>query len=200
MAWSDARDSRDRAEAAGGSRNNDRGTKSQQQDRRNTENAKKAGNRAPGVNRDVANRGLEAGYTGNRYPGYRGPTGTRNPAAAPEATPGPSRFSPTDKPRPSIWDRVFQPRRTANPTPSYKMTRHNLEVLSGLTPGPAMAAKVAALAAGITPGFQDYTGMVKGPGDYDPKNTFTGTGPTQLFDGVRVPRLLYSRGARTPRY
>jgi hypothetical protein len=148
----------------------------------------------------IANRGLEAGYTGNRYPGYRGPTGTRNPKAKPEAAPGPSRFSPGDKPRPSIWDRVFQPRRTKNPTPSYKATRHNLEILAGLTPGPMMAGKVAAMAAGLGPQFKDYTGMVQGPGDYDPKNAPQITGRTQLFDGVTVPRLLYSRGARPPRY
>ena len=121
-------------------------------------------------NRD-ANRGLKAGYTsGNPYPGYRGPTGTRNPKAKPEKAPKNAGFSPNDKPKRSIWERVFQPRRTPNPTPSYKATLHNIGVLSGLTPGPAMPAKIAGMIAGLGPQFEDYTGMKMGPGDWDPKD------------------------------
>lgn len=143
----------------------------------NRESLAKDRERRDRENRD-ANRGLKAGYmSGNAYPGYRGPTGTRNPRARPEKAPTKgAQFSPGDKPRPSIWERVFQPRRTPNPTPSYKATLHNIGVLSGLTPGPALPAKIAGMIAGLGPQFEDYTGMKMGPGDWDPKDKIAPSG------------------------
>lgn len=127
----------------------------------------------------ATNPGLKAGYmSGNPYPGYRGPTGTRNPKSKPEATPKNAGFSQGDKPaKPSIWDKFFSfGRRKPATAPSYKATLHNMGVLSGVMPGPGMPAKIAGMIAGIGPQYRDYTGVVNTPGEWDPKDKIADTG------------------------
>lgn len=167
-----------------------------------------AGGRDPnagggGHNKDKDGGGIDAGYTsGNPFPSYRGSTGTRNPAKAPQATPGNPGFSPGAKAKPSIWDRVFQPRRTTQVSPSYKPTLSNLgKLFSRAMPGPGLVAGAIQDIAGTRPGFSDFTGNVKGPGSWDPKDRQTMLGDlTQAIRPVAKPRIVYSQGAVTPYY
>lgn len=70
-------------------------------------------------------------------------------------------------------------RRTANPTPSYDLSLHNLREMMGMMPLGPMSAVSSVMGAlgvpGFAPDFQGYNGNVQGPGDYDPTNRF-GTG------------------------
>lgn len=125
--------------------------------------------------------------SGNAYPGYRGPTGTRNPAEKPQASPKNAGYSPGDKPRKSIWERVFQPRRTQNPTPSYALTASNVIEALNMAPTSGLGVAKTLMGAlgvpGIAPDFKDYRGMVQGPGDWDPKN-FAGPGDVKATGGL----------------
>jgi hypothetical protein len=147
---------------------------------------------------------IDAGYTtGNPFPGYRGPAGTRSPNTNPQKAPGNAGFSPGAKAKPSIWDRVFTPRRTTNVTPSYKPTVSNLsKVLSRVMPGPGLVAGAVQDIAGTRAGFKDFTGNVKGPGDWDPKDHNTGIlgATTQAIRPISKPRVVYTQGAVTPYY
>ena len=133
-----------------------RGTAGQQQDRRN------AADRAAGSS--MGGRGT-MGQQQDR----------RNAATAQRAgntAPGVERmFNPRDPVRGSPPTNM---RRTANPTPSYDMSLHNMYELSKALPGPMMGPKVlgGALGLGTGPNFTGYRGNVQGPGDYDPQNRF----------------------------
>lgn len=66
-------------------------------------------------------------------------------------------------------------RRSANPTPSYDMSLHNMVQAGMMAAGPLSG--LARSIAGYGPSFQGYHGMVQGAGDYDPKNMAMQVGP-----------------------
>jgi hypothetical protein len=93
---------------------------------------------------------------------------------------------------------AFQPRRTANVTPSYEMSLHNLREVMGMMPlGPmsAVGSFMGALGVpGFAPEFEGFTGNVMGPGDYDPSNRFaTGQGLMSRMNS-RAGRGLQYKG------
>lgn len=86
-------------------------------------------------------------------------------------------------------------RRTANPTPSYDMSLHNMRALAGLMPGVGMAPSVAAMGMGFGPQFQGSRGIVNGPGDYDPTNRF-GTNESAMMQAR--PKMGVTQPAARP--
>lgn len=145
---------RDRAAAGGSGNSGARGTLSQQQDRRNMANAQRAGNIAPGVDRDFV-------------------SGMKNATM----------------------------RRTLNPSPSYPMSLHNMIELSKMLPGPGMGLRAlgGALGLGIGPEFEGPMGMANTPGDMDPTNR-AGTNPmnTVPMPGVQGITPAGQGGAGAP--
>lgn len=157
---SQQQDRRNAADHAAGSSMGGRGTMGQQQDRRNTAAAQRAGNAAPGVGRS---------------------------------------FSPGDRATNSPYGGMpsFQPRRSVNPTPSYDMTLGNLAKVGmmlggaaiGGSPLTAMGMMGRPLGSALGPGigammgFDGYRGAVNGPGDYDGPNRFATLG-SSLFPGA----------------
>ena len=124
-----------------------------------------------------ADRSLGGYMSGNPYPGYRGPVGTRNPKAKPEpasSMPKEKTFSRDDPVKTSIWDRVFQPRRTRAVSPSYDLTVENVMQAMSIAPtGPLGVVKAIAGAIGvpgIAPEYTGYRGQVTSPGTWDAKN------------------------------
>jgi hypothetical protein len=62
-------------------------------------------------------------------------------------------------------------RRTQNVSPSYQGTLGNFgKAISRSIPGAGMVVGAGLDIAGLRPGFSGFTGNVRGPGDYDPKN------------------------------
>jgi hypothetical protein len=79
-------------------------------------------------------------------------------------------------------------RRTANPTPSYDMSLHNMFELSKMMPGVGLPARVGMTIAGYGPDFTGYRGQVQGPGDYDPRNQFGSTQSQLFMPPTQAPR------------
>jgi hypothetical protein len=165
-----------------------RGTASQQQDQRNRDNARAAGNSAPGV----GGGGFGSGGFGNGRGTLSQQQDQRNMANATRAgniAPGVGRGFASGMNNATA-------RRTINTTPSYEMSLHNMMALSGMLPGPGMAPHVAGMMAGIGPQFTGPRGTVNGPGDYDPTNRF-GSNQSQLFANQGV-QGIQSAGAPKP--
>jgi hypothetical protein len=138
-----------------------RGTAGQQQDRRNA--ADRAGNSRGTMGQQQDRRN----YTGAQRVGLAAPGVERQ-------------FNPHDPIRGTPPTNM---RRTANPTPAYDLTPHNVwEALKFA--GTIMGGPTSMLKAGIgamlgnspMPEFEGYQGQVQGPGDYDGTNRFVGLG------------------------
>jgi hypothetical protein len=159
-----------------------RGTASQQQDRRNQDNARGAGNSAPGVG---------GGFGGGRgtMSQQQDRVNMANATRAGNIAPGVERGFARGMNNATA-------RRTINTTPSYEMSLHNMMALSGMLPGPGMAPHVAGMMAGIGPQFTGPRGTVNGPGDYDPTNRF-GSNQSQLFANQGI-QGIQAAGQRPP--
>jgi hypothetical protein len=158
MAFSDARNERDRAETGKNSSNHGgsmggRGTMGQQQDRRNMETARRAGNVAPGVGRSFSPNDKPMNATYGSLPSFQ-PRRTQNPTPSYDMTPG----------------------------NLAKMAAMMGGTLMGGSPLTAMGmmgrplGSMAGPAIGGLMGFEGYRGAVNGPGDYDGPNRFATNG------------------------
>lgn len=117
-----------------------------------------------------------ASVTGNRF---GAPSASTQAAAM-------ARNAPTNSPFGGGGTQQQNMRRSVNPTPSYEMNLHNMLSLGNmLAPGGLVRAGL-----GIGPqGFTGSTGMMNGPGDYDPKDRpLAGIGmPAGMAGGAVTP-------------
>lgn len=121
--------------------------------------------------------GLHGDGSGGGFGGGRTASVVGNRFGAPSASAqaaAQARNAPRNGPLGGMNPQHYGGRRTANPTPSYDMSLHNMMELSKMVPGPGMGLRGlgGALGLGTGPNFTGSRGMVNGPGDYDGPNRF----------------------------